>query len=41
MSMSEDLPDEFMEAERERCCDERYKECPVNLLDLISHYIDK
>ncbi|XP_077267319.1 uncharacterized protein LOC143900168 [Temnothorax americanus] len=41
MSISEDLPDEIVEAEREQHCDQRYKKCPVNLLDLISHYIDK
>ncbi|XP_071556021.1 uncharacterized protein [Temnothorax nylanderi] len=41
MSMIEDLPNEIVEAEREQHCDQRYKKCPVNLLDLISHYIDK
>lgn len=40
MSMSEDLPDEIIEAEREQHCDQRYKQCPVNLLDLASHYVN-
>jgi len=40
MSKSENLPDEFIEAEREQYCDQRYKKCPMNLLDLVSHYVN-
>ncbi|KYQ53416.1 hypothetical protein ALC60_07482, partial [Trachymyrmex zeteki] len=36
MSISEDLPDEIIEAESEQHCNQRYKKCPVNLLDLAS-----
>ncbi|XP_029155491.1 uncharacterized protein LOC114928447 isoform X2 [Nylanderia fulva] len=38
-SRSENLPDEIIEAEHEQHCDQRYKKCSVNPLDLISHYI--
>ncbi|KYN32335.1 hypothetical protein ALC56_13192, partial [Trachymyrmex septentrionalis] len=37
MSMSEDLPDEIIEAESEQHCNQRYERCPVNLLDLVSY----
>ncbi|KYN18057.1 hypothetical protein ALC57_09702, partial [Trachymyrmex cornetzi] len=37
MSMSEDLPDEIIEAESEQHCNQRYERCPVNLLDLASY----
>ncbi|KAL6255350.1 uncharacterized protein LOC105429826 [Pogonomyrmex barbatus] len=39
MSMSENLPDEIIEAEYEQHCDQHYNKCPMNPLDLISHFI--
>ncbi|XP_072764319.1 uncharacterized protein [Anoplolepis gracilipes] len=38
-SRSENLPNEIIEAEYEQHCDQRYKKCSINLLDLVSHYI--
>ncbi|RLU22186.1 hypothetical protein DMN91_006567 [Ooceraea biroi] len=40
MSRSENLPNEITEAEQEQHCDQRYKRCSVNPLDLVSHYIN-
>ncbi|KAH0951648.1 hypothetical protein HN011_011229 [Eciton burchellii] len=37
MSRNENLPSQITEAEQEQNCNQRYKRCSVNLLDLISH----
>lgn len=40
MSKNEDLSNEITEAEYEQHCTQRYKQCSLNLLDLVSHYIN-
>ncbi|XP_020297652.1 uncharacterized protein LOC109862128 [Pseudomyrmex gracilis] len=39
-SRSEELPNEITQAEHEQLCDQRYENCSLNPLDLISHYVD-
>ncbi|EFN73786.1 hypothetical protein EAG_06428 [Camponotus floridanus] len=39
-SRSENLPNEIIEAEYGQQCDQRYKKCSMNPLDLISYYIN-
>ncbi|KAF7997911.1 hypothetical protein HCN44_009309 [Aphidius gifuensis] len=39
-SYNENLPDDIVNAERKTECANQYCECPISLLDLISHFED-